>query len=89
MKAVFVFLVGFLLANSTRGQMGQVIFANSAATLLTTNSCAANSFPPNSVPTVTGPMSGSRAYRIGLYVAPFAPRMNMVFRWWPSPRIPP
>jgi hypothetical protein len=63
MKAAIVSLMGFLLAASTYGQGGQVNFANTATTLITTQSC----FPPilNGVTTAAG------QYTIGLYTVPF------------------
>ncbi|HEY0551810.1 MAG TPA: hypothetical protein VGF13_19555 [Verrucomicrobiae bacterium] len=67
MKATLVFLTGLLLAISSYGQ-GQVIFANTDSTLITTNSCCGG---VGLFCYRMGPMTGVSAYRVGLYIAPF------------------
>ena len=53
-------LVGSLALPLSAFAQGQVVFANTPATLITTN------FGPGR----SGPISGINAYRIGLYAAP-------------------
>lgn len=70
MKAIFISVAGFLLVASAFGQ-GQVQFANTGATLLTTNgTCSTQTL---------GLATGVKTYRVGLYVAPFGTTQDSQF----------
>lgn len=71
MKAILIFVPGFLLAVSAFGQ-GQVQFANTGTTRLTTNSSCVST-------QTLGLTSGVNRYRVGLYVAPFGTAQDSQF----------
>ena len=68
MKAIFISVAGFLLVASAFGQ-GQVQFANTTTTRLTTSA--------NCVTLAL--ITGVNAYRVGLYVAPFGTTQDSQF----------